>query len=559
MHKLTFLNYFLRKVSLFFLSMVIVNAAIAQSRMPVSFYAIEDQIRSYQLTDSPSYVNSFCIRPYVFTDSSNSIQSPWNLNTNSKNKLSKWQILPLTMSLQYNSAYPFERNDGSLIPAAGLQTFVTSGVYFKSKRWQIQIKPEFVFAANQPYEGFRREHDSLTWSTYYEWLNNSDIPEKFGQSNYNRIFPGQSSIRYQSDKVTYALSTENLWWGPGIYNSLVLSNQGPGFLHLSIGSRKPWHTKIGTIEWQVIGGTLFNSGQEPPGTDITFNGSVLYKPKMESSRYATGLAFTWQPKWIKGLFLGFSKMSYQYFSDISGTIDILPLAGVFGQKVSKSEKENKKATLSAVFFRYLMPEEKAEVYLEFGFGDRVITPFNFISSESIPKAYTGGIRKLIALGQKNRFIQLTTEITQMQLDKPSLIRGNNSWYTHTYIRQGYTNDGQYLGSSIGSGSNSQHLDISYINHQTKTGIGFERIVRNNDFYYKRYEVIKDYRRHWVDLSIYLHTAGWEFNKLRISGELTYTSSINYKWYILKDDIYRQYENGNDLKNLQLRLTCTYPF
>lgn len=528
----------------------------AQSVLPVTNYSNENHIRFLQLSDSLYQQSSFTIRPFVLPDN-DSLQTPWNRQLSKKSSGIKWQYLPFIASLQHNTNTPFERNDGSMIPAAGLQALLSTGVVYKNKHWRIQLNPELILAANKPYEGFRREHDSLTWSIYYEWLNNSDIPEQFGSGTYVRLLPGQSSIRYRTGNLCLALSTENIWWGPGIYNSLVLSNNAPGFLHLSASSQKPVQTKFGSFEWQVIAGNLSSSGFPPPGTDITFNGTVLYRPKKIASRYITGMAVTWQPKWIKGLFLGFTKMSYQYYSDIAGPIDILPLAGVLGQKVSSSEKEDQKATLSSLFFRYLMPADQAEVYFEYGYGDRVITPFNLFSSESIPKAYTGGIRKLVSLNKRSQYIQITTEITQMQLDKPSLIRGLNSWYTHPYIRQGYTNNGQMLGSSIGSGSNSQHLDISYVKDRVTTGIGFERIVRNNDFYYKRYESIKDYRRHWVDLSVYLHTAGWQFKNFALSGEVIYTSSINYKWYILKDDIYHQYENGNDIKNLQFKINLIY--
>ncbi|MFK5143427.1 capsule assembly Wzi family protein, partial [Klebsiella pneumoniae] len=52
------------------------------------------------------------------------------------------------------------------------------------------------------------------------------------------------------------ISSENLWWGPGIYNSLLMSNNAPGFWHLTFNSRKPLKTPIGDFEWQLIGGKL---------------------------------------------------------------------------------------------------------------------------------------------------------------------------------------------------------------------------------------------------------------------------------------------------------------
>ncbi|WP_404877454.1 capsule assembly Wzi family protein, partial [Klebsiella pneumoniae] len=56
--------------------------------------------------------------------------------------------------------------------------------------------------------------------------------------------------------LSVGISSENLWWGPGIYNSLLMSNNAPGFWHLTFNSRKPLKTPIGDFEWQLIGGKL---------------------------------------------------------------------------------------------------------------------------------------------------------------------------------------------------------------------------------------------------------------------------------------------------------------
>jgi len=57
----------------------------------------------------------------------------------------------------------------------------------------------------------------------------------------------------------------------------------------------------------------------------------------------------------------------------------------------------------------------------------------------------------------------------------------NSWYTSSIIRQGYTNQGQLLGASIGPGSNSQTINFSWNKGFNMIGIYFERITNNNDF------------------------------------------------------------------------------
>ncbi|WP_163277304.1 capsule assembly Wzi family protein, partial [Enterobacter hormaechei] len=74
--------------------------------------------------------------------------------------------------------------------------------------------------------------------------------------NIQRIRAGQSSFRLNYKVLSVGISSENLWWGPGIYNSLLMSNNAPGFWHLTFNSRKPLKTPIGDFEWQLIGGKL---------------------------------------------------------------------------------------------------------------------------------------------------------------------------------------------------------------------------------------------------------------------------------------------------------------
>ena len=62
----------------------------------------------------------------------------------------------------------------------------------------------------------------------------------------------------------------------------------------------------------------------------------------------------------------------------------------------------------------------------------------------------------------------------------------NSFYTSNVIRQGYTNQAQLMGASIGPGSNSQNLNISLNAGYNKIGFFAERVVYNNDFYHYVY-------------------------------------------------------------------------
>lgn len=463
------------------------------------------------------------------------------------------QLLPVSVTMGYNTHHPFGWNDGAMIPAKGMQGLVAGGAILSAGRFSLQLMPQLVYATNPNFETFPTEHYDGYWATYYRLLNNIDMPERFSTVSYKKLLPGQSAIRYQVGAVSLGISTENYWWGPGRYNALVVSNNAAGFLHFTANTTRPIHTRIGDFEGQIIAGRLQSSGIFPADTNRYFNGIRLYQPKHEENRYLTGLSVTWQPKWVSGLYLGVAQAAYQYMSDVSGIADMLPLAGLF---VSNTQKAGKKAALGSVFARYVLPKDYAEFYLEYGRNDRVPTPFNLIADVNYPRAFVGGFRKLFPLKKKDTWLEIASEFTQIGLPTPDLVVNSNSFYTHTYVRQGYTHQGQVLGAGIGPGSNSQTVDISWVKGFNKVGIRIERLARNMDFNYAAFIGTRDYTRHWIDLSTELH-ADWQYQNILFTARTTLTRSLNYQWYVFPDLGY--FQNGYDFLNFNGFLSVAYRF
>ena len=523
----------------------------------------DEYLRRRQLTKEGNLTNSFTIRSLsaniVGIDSLVDLAI---IRQHQKTVSASNVFQPLTIEQGYNSHHPYGWNDGSLIPNTGAAVRVSGGVQMKMGKFSLQLQPELVYAQNNEFETFFSANYDTLWSRYYQWLNKSDIPERFGNGSYKRLFGGQSSIRYNTSNSSIGLSTENMWWGPGIRNALVMSNNAPGFLHVTYNSTKPVATKFGNIEWQVVAGVLNNSGILPPGINrryLSGNHAYLYVPKNEDTRYLTGMVFSWQPKWVRGLFLGFAKTSYQYQSDIGGIADILPLEGLIK---SASEKNGKKASLGSLFIRYIMPEEKTELYMEYGRSDKSANPFNLVFDDAYPRAFVAGMRKLMP-SRNHSFIEVMGELTQMQLPATyynSGIQTASSWYTHDYVRQGYTQMGQVLGAGIGPGSNSQMLGIAWVKGINKVGIQFERLLHNNDFYYNAFQESGDFRRHWVDLSSTV-SVDWKFKQLLFSAQVALIRSLNYEWWYL--DVVPvvtptdYFKRGYDVLNFNAKFGVTY--
>lgn len=399
-----------------------------------------------------------------------------------------FSLLPADIRQQFNSHHPYSWNDGSMIQAKGFQTQVSFGLYAQAGPISLQLKPEVVYAQNAAFSIFPSGGSDSIWKTYYTLVFNMiDNPERFGNRPFLKVFPGQSNIRLNFKKFSLGLSTENLWWGPGIRNALVMSNNAPGFPHLTLNTNAPLRTPIGAFEGQLISGLLQRSGFLPPDTGRRFNGQPLYIQKAQEDRYINGIALTWQPKWTTGLYLGLARAYYMYRSDVEPSLKgYLPvISQVFkgDGNASATEDASKKDQLFSFFFRLVLPKEKAEVYAELGRNDHSGNLRDLLLEPEHSRAYVVGFRKLFETKKKLRNLELMAEFTNLQIPMTILLREQSSWYSHYQVRDGYTQQGQVIGAGIGSGASSQTVGLSLVEGINKLGLQLERVVRNNDFYY----------------------------------------------------------------------------
>jgi hypothetical protein len=496
--------------------------------------AMQDIVRRNQLLGKVSPHAAFMING--FSEVNTAIDSLYPINKQ-KSKSKLIQYTPIQIIQQFNSGYPHGLNDGAMIAAKGLQHLVALGIEGNMGNFSYQLRPEFVVALNPNFETFSTEQYPKIWESYYRWLNKIDQPEQMGRGAYNKIFAGQSFIQYNYKNLAFGISTENIWWGPGRFNALVMSNNAPGFLHFNLKTTSPFQTAIGRFESQIVMGSLQGSGVLPPDRNrFDSIGQPLYQPKPTNTRSLVGLIMSWQPKWTNGLSLGFTAVSYGY----NGA------AAPF----------NKKAIMGSLFARYIMPAENAELYFEYGRNDKVPTLFNLAFETGYPRAYVAGFRKLFAT-RKKHFWEFAAEFTQLQLPTAELTQTTNSWYTSEKVPHGYTHQGQVIGAGIGPGSNSQIMDISYVNGMNKIGVKFERLVHNNDFYYYTWQGLNEFARRWVDLSTTIH-ANWQFKQLILSGQMGLIRSQNYQWRTLEAPLF-YFSRGYDRLNFHSKIALTYRF
>lgn len=478
----------------------------------------------------------------------------------------KFKLLPLNYNIEFNSKFPLSTNNGSMIPNRGYQHLISAGFYLKTGPLHFQIKPEHHFSENKNFQGFWDNHTSTTWFHRYALWNNIDLPERFGNNQHNNLLLGQSSIKLKFKNIVFGFSNENIWWGPSRRNSIMMSNNARGFNHLTLNSEYPIKTFIGNFEFQLISGKLKNSGFLPSGNQRLYGSFPLYRKKInqigevDDWRYLQAINFSYSPKWLEGLSLGFVRW-VQYYSALideynwmSGKTGYFPIfKNIFRKNDKYPAREGQTDQAAGIYFRLIDKKMKFNIYSEFYYNDSKVNLRDLFVDSRHARAFSLGIQK----GTVNDFI-FSWEWTKLEQTAGRLLRDAGSWYAHGFVYDGYTNNGEVLGATIGPGSNSMSFEIKKyeIKNLRSYLIGFEIIDHDNDFYYRAFEKTEDFRRYWKDFNFYamFETSLKNFN---INIKANYTKSLNYQWGLVDDNSPSYYQPGVDLDNFNISLKLIY--
>jgi hypothetical protein len=541
----------------------------------------EQSLRRAQLNGDLDSTMSFTLRPLDINQYEVS-KNVFDLESYSPTVLSffkgkgKLKILPIDFNINYSSHHPYNRNNGSMITNRGYQQLVSGGIYVELGPLSIQLKPENIYAENKDYDGFWEGHYDIIWAKRYNLWNRIDTPERYGEHEYKKTTFGQSSIRLNYKALSLGLSSENIWWGPSVRNGIMMSNNAQGFNHITLNTRRPIKTLIGNFEFQLVTGRLEPSGFDPPNTDRTYAGTKIFVPKINQNaetgdwRFFQGYTITYSPIWIPGFHIGLNRWTQMYGAMIEGryywiadanngaTVGWFPIFSNFLRKNDKIEPYERETDQAASgYFRWFWKDSKAEFYGEFGHNDAKNNIRDLLLDSDHSRSVTLGVRKLFDSKQNNSQFEFHWEWTQMEQTGGRLVRNAGSWYMHYRVHHGYTNNGEVMGAGIGPGSNSQYFSFAKLNKNQRTGLAFEIIDQDNDFYYYAFEDNSDFRRYWKDFNFHLFYEK-KFKKLWGSFNMVYSRSLNYQWELTEDPALPYYQPGRDVNNFHIDFKLTYP-
>jgi hypothetical protein len=460
-----------------------------QAQMLIVGSPEEDSLRMAQLSVSDKPLVSMAVRPVELRPAVIS----W--------KKAQVVALPITLITQYNSHHPFGWNDGAMIPAKGVQTFVRAGAYVRFGIMEVQLAPEWVYAANNRYD------------TSVNWGSNAG-------GVYNKVFPGQSAAGIRLGAVSMGVSSQNLWWGPGIRSSLLMSNNAPGFMHFYIHSNRPAKTPIGNFEWQLIGSRLDSDSTRPYENRHLKLTSESYPATW---RYQSAFVISFQPKWIPGLFVGMTRSLQRYQKDIGlgGSSFLKKYIPVLTKAFQKKNEQNDDAEgtdqLASFFFRWAMPKSGWEFYGEWGYNDYKQNVRDYLMDATHSAAYIVGFQKLFINPKYNLLGGI--EITKTAESPSNLLRGAGNWYVHSGDN-GYTHQNQIIGAGVGFGADLLSLRLIYLPKKSNFSMKIQIEKVNRD--------PSSYPTKWIDYNFQIEPV-WKINQLKVMFSISMVNSNSFLW------------------------------
>jgi hypothetical protein len=434
-----------------------------ENAMPIAvgYTDFDENIRDLQLLGKLPTDNSLTIRPYILPksvtyDSLLKAIDPSIVNNGHlvHKKHFDLQLLPVNFIQKYNTHHPYGWNDGPLSFSKGYQYLVSGGVYMHWRNIHLTLRPEYFHTASDQYE-------TGAW----------------GQVNpsSDKLILGQSSLRIDLGPIGLTTGTNNMWRGPGIISSLLMTNNAQGFQHIGLNTIRPLKTPLGSFELSIFGATLTQNAKQGFENNFLRTASINKK-----TRYINMLTLTYSPIFIKNFYLGANRVFHQFSRTTPSTNfkkDYLPVILPLFRNVYQDNSEAIDQILSG-FVKYTFPKEHAELYFEYGWNDGSSNARDLTLDNSHSSASVLGFRKLQYFNNNNTFLSIAIEATRMAQTPSYLQRNAGNWYEHGRLLEGYTNENQILGAGSGFGNNIQSLIFNYNTRNNIYGIKFQHISNN---------------------------------------------------------------------------------
>lgn len=437
---------------------------------------------------------------------------------------------PAGARLFFNSGYPWGGDDGAVWQGKGVTAAFDAGATLEWGPLTVTAHPVILYNQNAE---FTLAPVTRTGATRYAYpWNGIDWPQRFGPDAFWTLDPGQSSVRLNLRGVSVAFGTENLWWGPGVQDAILMSDNAGGFPHGTLATAHPVDIGIGKVEAQWVWGRPQASEWADTVSDAWYSDNGL-----TDKRFFTGAVVSFKPRGLEAWTLGAARTFIEMVpSDGLGVGEYL-LIFQRARKVDFITEENptgqdQRDQVFSLFTRWAKPGSNFEVYLEWARNDHFYDLQNLVLEPEHSQGYTLGLRQLVPLAN-DRILSFQGELIHLEKPSTSRVLDYASYYAHWAVPPGYTQRGQILGAEVGPGGDGQHLGVDLYAPWGKAGFFVQRQVRDNDVYWQQFADSLGACCHDVLLSAGAH-ALWFAGGVDLGAAATLTREFNR--YYIEDNV-----------------------
>lgn len=441
-----------------------------------------------------------------------------------------------------NGGHAWGFNDGPLRAGRGANILASAGLAVERGRWILVLVPQFVFEENLAFQTIPWPQSNPpsrnVWANpFYPLPTSLDYPQRFGDAPRSDVrVQGRLAVMLH-DAVRVGVGTENRWWGPGARNALLLSANAPGFAQAFVESPSPIRTRVGAFEYTLVLGRL----QESEYFDFDED---------NDARSLSAAALTWRPgsgeqPWPT---IGFSRaVMARRAPGLSTLFDFARSVGRPFTRTADSLKHRDQIT--SVFARWLFPAQGAEAYAEWARFEEPANLRDLLEHPGHTLGYLVGAQW--ARPWREGVLHFQAEFSYVEPSPSVRVRPIGTSYTSPSVPQGWTNEGQMLGPSIGPAGSSQHFLVDYHTPRWRTGLTLGRWRRDANY---RHVNPLPFKREDVSLWVGLR-AGRAFGPVDALLEVSDGVRLNH--------LYQAYElpepgqtEGVDLLNRTISVTLT---
>ena len=361
---------------------------------------------------------------------------------------STWS-LKVRNEIFYNSGAPNLENTSDRWIGKGVSFFTSANITYNS---------DFIFASVEPYY-FISQNDDYNEPQRIPQFSHLNDNRPHVKSPYTSAGIREAQVYLNFNGFGGGFSNANMWWGPGVHSSLMMTNNTTGFGHLMLGTITEQRYK----NWGFIGRYILSK----------------FGKKSESEPYYSGFVVNATYYSIPTITVGFARAFLSGGKNSNYNISLLEAALLPFEIVKIEKSDNQKDIPNPVdqtytgYINLRFPKSGLVVFLEYG---RIAAPKSmkdFLLHPDHSRAYIFGVRKYGLFNNLN--LMFGFEYANLIQTAFWQLRDTPDWNSATQFDFN-SYDGRYWAAHSGPDSDDFTVYLAYNNKKLSVmpSINYER-------------------------------------------------------------------------------------